>query len=198
MSNALAIAGVSAVLKDLLDSGLIDHQVTDALGAGVTVVVARAGRRADRRRRCRAAAQPVSLPRDAERGVAQRRPALARLRTDAGRPTRRSRWICTTCSRPTASASCRPRCCSATACSCCTRIRCSRAQRSAPRSTRRRSVGALLPSVLRALCAARISPSRSSCSRSRRVPEHGGDVASSGPRCRRTTGRPRRSRCRWC
>jgi hypothetical protein len=37
MSNALAIAGVTAVLKDLLDSGLIDHQVTDALGAGVTV-----------------------------------------------------------------------------------------------------------------------------------------------------------------
>jgi Pvc16 N-terminal domain len=37
VSNALAIAGVSAVLKDLLDSGLIDHQVTDALGAGVTV-----------------------------------------------------------------------------------------------------------------------------------------------------------------
>jgi hypothetical protein len=37
MSNALAIAGVSAVLKDLLDSGVIDHQVTDALGAGVTV-----------------------------------------------------------------------------------------------------------------------------------------------------------------
>jgi hypothetical protein len=37
VSNALAIAGVSAVLKDLLDSGVIDHQVTDALGAGVTV-----------------------------------------------------------------------------------------------------------------------------------------------------------------
>ncbi|MCJ7838823.1 MAG: DUF4255 domain-containing protein [Burkholderiales bacterium] len=37
MSNALAIAGVSAVLKDLLDTGLIDHQVTDALGAGVKV-----------------------------------------------------------------------------------------------------------------------------------------------------------------
>ena len=37
MSNALAIAGVSAVLKDLLDSGLIDHEVTDTLGAGVTV-----------------------------------------------------------------------------------------------------------------------------------------------------------------
>jgi hypothetical protein len=37
MSNALAIAGVSAVLKDLLDSGLIDHRVTDALGAGVLV-----------------------------------------------------------------------------------------------------------------------------------------------------------------
>ena len=37
MSNALAIAGVSAVLKDLLDTGLIDHQVTDTLGAGVLV-----------------------------------------------------------------------------------------------------------------------------------------------------------------
>ena len=37
MSNALAIAGVTAVLRDLLDSGVIEHQVTDALGAGVTV-----------------------------------------------------------------------------------------------------------------------------------------------------------------
>ena len=37
MSHALAIAGVSAVLKDLLDSGLIDHRVTDAVGAAVLV-----------------------------------------------------------------------------------------------------------------------------------------------------------------
>lgn len=37
MSNALALAGVTAVLKDLLDTGVIEHQVTDALGAGVTV-----------------------------------------------------------------------------------------------------------------------------------------------------------------
>jgi hypothetical protein len=37
MSNALAIAGVTAVLKDLLDSGLVDHRVTDTLGAGVLV-----------------------------------------------------------------------------------------------------------------------------------------------------------------
>jgi hypothetical protein len=37
MSNALAIAGVTAVLKDLLDSGLIDHAVNDTLGAGVVV-----------------------------------------------------------------------------------------------------------------------------------------------------------------
>lgn len=37
MSNALALAGVTAVLKDLIDTGLIDHQVTDAMGAGVTV-----------------------------------------------------------------------------------------------------------------------------------------------------------------
>ena len=37
MSNALAVAGVTAVLKDLLDDGLIDHAVTDTLGQGVTV-----------------------------------------------------------------------------------------------------------------------------------------------------------------
>lgn len=37
MSSALALAGVSAVLRDLLDSGLIDHAVTDAMGQGVTV-----------------------------------------------------------------------------------------------------------------------------------------------------------------
>lgn len=37
MSNALAIAGVTAVLKDLLDSGLIEHEVTDTMGQGVTV-----------------------------------------------------------------------------------------------------------------------------------------------------------------
>ena len=37
MSNALAVAGVTAVLKDLLDDGMIDHAVTDTLGQGVTV-----------------------------------------------------------------------------------------------------------------------------------------------------------------
>lgn len=37
MSNALAIAGVTAVLKDLLDTGVIEHLVVDAMGAGVTV-----------------------------------------------------------------------------------------------------------------------------------------------------------------
>lgn len=37
MSNAFAIAGVTAVLRDLLESGLIEHRVTDAVGAGVTV-----------------------------------------------------------------------------------------------------------------------------------------------------------------
>jgi len=37
MSNALAFAGVTAVLKDLLDTGMIDHEVTDIMGQGVTV-----------------------------------------------------------------------------------------------------------------------------------------------------------------
>ncbi|SJM90040.1 conserved hypothetical protein [Crenothrix polyspora] len=39
MSNALAIAGVTAVIRDLLDNGLIDHQMSDALGRGVIVSV---------------------------------------------------------------------------------------------------------------------------------------------------------------
>jgi len=39
MSNALAIAAVSAVLRDLLNNGLIDHDVTAAVGAPVEVTV---------------------------------------------------------------------------------------------------------------------------------------------------------------
>jgi hypothetical protein len=39
MSNALALAGVSAVLKDLLNNGLIDHDISGAVGGPVTVTV---------------------------------------------------------------------------------------------------------------------------------------------------------------
>jgi hypothetical protein len=37
MGNALAIAAVTAVMKDLLNNGLIDHNVTGAVGGNVTV-----------------------------------------------------------------------------------------------------------------------------------------------------------------
>lgn len=37
MSSPLAIAGVTAVLRDLLNNGLIDHNITGALGSNVTV-----------------------------------------------------------------------------------------------------------------------------------------------------------------
>lgn len=37
MSNALAIAGVTAVMRDLLNNGLIDHKITDAMGRKVDV-----------------------------------------------------------------------------------------------------------------------------------------------------------------
>ena len=37
MSNALAIAGVTAVLRDLLNDGLINNNVTGVLGSTVTV-----------------------------------------------------------------------------------------------------------------------------------------------------------------
>jgi hypothetical protein len=39
VSNALAIAGVTAVLRDLLNDGLINHDVTGTLGSTVTVSV---------------------------------------------------------------------------------------------------------------------------------------------------------------
>jgi hypothetical protein len=39
MSNALALAAVSAVLKDLLNNGLIDHDVSTAVGSPVTVSI---------------------------------------------------------------------------------------------------------------------------------------------------------------
>lgn len=39
MSNALAIASVSAVLKDLLNNGIIDNDVSGAVGGNVTVSV---------------------------------------------------------------------------------------------------------------------------------------------------------------
>jgi hypothetical protein len=37
MSNALALASVTAVLKDLLDNALVDHSVSGAVGGPVTV-----------------------------------------------------------------------------------------------------------------------------------------------------------------
>lgn len=37
MSTALAIAGVTAVLRDLLNDGLINHNVSGVLGSTVTV-----------------------------------------------------------------------------------------------------------------------------------------------------------------
>lgn len=37
MSSPLAIAGVTAVLRDLLNNGLIDHNISGALGSNVTV-----------------------------------------------------------------------------------------------------------------------------------------------------------------
>ena len=39
MSTALAIAGVTAVLRDLLNDGLINHNISGVLGSSVTVSV---------------------------------------------------------------------------------------------------------------------------------------------------------------
>lgn len=39
MSTALAIAGVTAVLRDLLNDGLINHNISGLLGSSVTVSV---------------------------------------------------------------------------------------------------------------------------------------------------------------
>ena len=39
MSTALAIAGVTAVLRDLLNDGMVNHNVSGMLGSNVTVSV---------------------------------------------------------------------------------------------------------------------------------------------------------------
>jgi len=133
MSNALAIAGVTAVIKDLLDSGLIDHAITDTLGAGVTVTTQ--------------APDTVSLDsqvapqlnlflHQVTPNVAWRNAALPSR--DAGgieSATRRWRSTCTICLPPTAAPICKPRYCSAMRCNCCTKTLSCRATPSAGRST---------------------------------------------------------------
>lgn len=39
MSTALAIAGVTAVLRDLLNDGLVNRNISGVLGSSVTVTV---------------------------------------------------------------------------------------------------------------------------------------------------------------
>ena len=39
MSTALAIAGVTAVLRDLLNDGIINHNISGTLGSSVSVSV---------------------------------------------------------------------------------------------------------------------------------------------------------------
>ena len=97
MSNVLAIAAVTQLLKDLLNDALINGDVGQALGADFSVtalppdrVVAENARRAD------PAAQPLPAPGHAERRAPQ--PDLPTARRE--RPARRGRgWrsTCTTC-----------------------------------------------------------------------------------------------------
>ena len=93
-------------------------------------------------------AQPVPLSGDAQFGLAERRTAFARRAAirASGSPIRRSRWTCTTCSRPMAAPTLRPRSCLATRWTCCTRPAGSRARTSATHSRRPiRSASALVP-----------------------------------------------------
>ena len=101
MSTALAIAGVTAVLRDLLNDGLDQPQRER-----------RARQQRSRSACCRRIASCRPAAREASQlnlflyqvtpnaGLAQRGPALARrVRAAAPRATRRSRSTCTTCCR---------------------------------------------------------------------------------------------------
>ena len=101
MSSPLAIAAVTAVLKDLLNEGVINHDLAAHVGS-FTVERAAAGSHRNRRAGAEPA-QPVPLSGDAERRVGAT-PACPRSTAGAmaGSPTRRWRSICTTCSPRTA------------------------------------------------------------------------------------------------
>ena len=78
MSTALAIAGVTAVLRDLLNDGLINHNVSGVLGSSVTVSALPPDRVVPAERHARPQLNLFLLPGHAQHRLAQRRPALAR------------------------------------------------------------------------------------------------------------------------
>ena len=81
VSTALAIAGVTAVLRDLLNDGLINQNVSGvARAARVTVTALPPDRVAAEDGTEATAAQPVPAPGHAQPRLAQRGPALARRR----------------------------------------------------------------------------------------------------------------------
>ena len=95
MSNALAIAGVTAVLRDLLHEGLIDHDLpSDVSNVKVTSeppdIITTGPNEEDR-------LNLFFYQAIAQRGLAQRRTFLRATPQGAASPTRRSRSTCTTC-----------------------------------------------------------------------------------------------------
>ena len=134
MSNALAIASVTAVLKDLLNNGIIDHQLSGVVGE-VTVSALPPDRllvagEAETSRinlfmyhvAPNAAWRSVGLPSRSSKGDRTANPPLA---LDLYYLV-------------TARANTTPRSSSATRCSCCTRIQCCRAKQFERRSLQSR------------------------------------------------------------
>ena len=78
MSTALAIAGVTAVLRDRLNDWLVEQDVASLIGSAVTVSVARPRPGGARGRHRAQPAQPLSVPGHAEPGLGQPQPAGAR------------------------------------------------------------------------------------------------------------------------
>ena len=121
MSSALAIAGVTAVLKDLLDGGMIDHNLAGTMGQGV--MVSALAPDCDRARQRRRAARLNLFLHQATPNA-----ALAQCRLPLARPGRRAHRQSAARARPALSAdrlrhasTSRPRSCSAMRCRCCTR-----------------------------------------------------------------------------
>ena len=175
MSSPLAIGAVSAVLRNLLDNGIVDGG--PAVGSVKVTAVAPDTIKLDDPD----AGPSLNLflyrvsPNPGWRNAGL--PALRR-RTARGPRTRRSRSTCTTCSPPTARPTSRPRSCSATRCRSSTNAPCSTARRSARRCRPEPArAAAILPPAFQALAASDLADQVEAITVTPRADRHRGDVA---------------------
>jgi hypothetical protein len=124
MTTAYGIAAVTATLRELLNDGIVEHNLNGVLSSLVGVstlppdrVIPASGVEPTQLNLFCTGSAPIPA------GATKDCPG-AMPRVVSGFPMRRSRSICITCCRLTAPVSCTPRFCSAMPCSGCTKGRC--------------------------------------------------------------------------